>query len=1051
MRMRKVNLLVSVLLLFAMVVPSVRAAEESGAEQQSAESTEEANSESEASEASPTESGLSADVFEDLADVPDDVRGKIDALIREGVFNGLSETEFGLNELMNRAQLAKVVALIFSLPIDEALTTSSFSDVSAEFAYAVPYIEALKLAGLTKGSDPEGTLFNPGGEVTRQELAAFLVRGLGLEEEAGQAAPVEDDTVDDWAKAYVALALEKGIMSNLEDGTFGGTVPATREMLAVAAFNARPQEAAKASIVEAKVIGAQLVSVKLNRSVDAAADLEVWSGATSLNRTVEWEDDSMTALITMDKKLTKGKYKVKLVGLEEDAVEKGELEFDASSETLASIEIVAPSTTLPQGKVTLEYKMMNQYGEETTGFHVKVLGAYPNNAVPVLIPGKQALQIDLKQAAKGTPVPVVLMNETAGLSANKLFTVGDKQVVHTIELGELKMKGKDTVLKPGGTAYQTLTLLDQYGFRVTDLETTKRDVMKVVTGEALKTEAQANPFVDYDNDGYPELQLDAVPHLNANKTSTVKLISVASGQTVTQTVNVTVPRLPASIEFAYFDETLVEGDTNKFVEMIVRDANGDKLTADELVNAETTGRLMILSSGPITLGADPAVRTDVTVTPYVNRKVAIQERGTNKGKIRIASIAGFGPASINVYLMTGSEPVRAAFDLYIQPKSTDQRPSSIVVDGGDTSKAVLNLTTTKMKFDILDQYNKDFKDSLPDTKVELKLERISGDAGAVVTTRAVALSDANPTAIKEIKDIADKDIEFVPDRTKTGSYRLTATLVKINPVDQTVLQRLSSATIVADIIDGVNPPLVYDIDVEEDTLYAIGRYTYDRGITTTVTDATYQFNWYNDFGSAIEIRATDMDGRKVVLPSKIITNVMSSNPSAVAANPAMDRIIGLDAGTSKLTVIFNSPTGMHTVSKDITVKYEPLVVNEVKAKKRENKIDSTVINGLFPWDGKLMDQLTIVHNFGEVNSGKSNGVDRFLYYNGLFNGAFVISNLKFAPGTVAGMQDRIYVGPDYKIVYIPASGNPSDNNLIGFTISFVMPNGKTVTCDVEVQ
>ncbi|HZG85881.1 S-layer homology domain-containing protein [Paenibacillus sp.] len=1050
MGFRKLSLLVSVLLMFYMVVPAVQAAEESGAEQQAEGTSEEAISESEDHEES-SSAGLSADSFEDLTDVPEDVRGKIDALIRAGVFNGLTETEFGLHELMNRAQLAKVIALIFSLPIDEALTTSSFSDVTDEFAYAVPYIEALKEAGLTKGSDPEGTLFNPGGEVTRQELAAFLIRGLGLEEEAKATAPVEDETVGDWARTYVALALEKGIMSNLEDGTFGGTVPATREMLAVAAFDARPEEA-KASIVEAEVIGAKLIAVKLNRSVDVEADLEVWSGATSLNRTVEWDDDSKSAVITMDKKLTKGKYKIKLVGLEEDAVEVGEIVFEADNETLASIDIVSPSTTLPQGKVTLEYKMKNQYGEETDGFHVKVMGSYPNNSVPVLTPGKQTLQIDLKNVTKGTPVPVVLMNELSGVSANQVFTVGDPQVVKTIELGELKIKGKDTVLKPGGTAYLTLTLLDQYGFRVRDLETVRRDIMKLVTGEALKSDPQANPFIDYDNDGYPELQLDAVPNLNSNKESTVKLISVASGETVTQTVSVAVPRLPASIEFAYLDETLSDGDTNKYVEMIVKDANGDKLTADEVVNAETTGKLMIISTGPITLGANPAVRTDVTVTPYVNRNVAVQDRGKEKGKIRIASITGFGPASINVYIMTGgSEPVRATFDLHIQPKTTDQRPSSIVVDGGETSIAVLNTTPAKMKFDILDQYNKDFKNALHDIKVEMKLERISGDAGAVVTTRAVALSEDTPTVIKEIKDIADRDIEFVPDRTKTGSYRLTATLVKINPEDQTVVQRLSSASIVADVIDGVNPPLVYEFDVEEDTLYAIGKYTYDRGITTTVTDATYQFSWYNDFGASIEIRAKDVDGRKVVLPSKMITNVLSSNPSAVAVNGALDRIIGLDAGTSKLTVLFNSPNGSHMLSKDVTVKYDPLEVGELKAKKQDNKVDSAVLNGLYPWDAKVMDQITIVHNFGEVNSGKSNGVDRFLYYNRLFNGVFVINNLKFAPGTAAGTQDRIYVGPDYKIVYVPTSGNPSDNNLIGFTISFVLPNGKTVTTDVEVQ
>ncbi|WP_233530950.1 S-layer homology domain-containing protein [Paenibacillus alkalitolerans] len=1052
---RKICLLISLLLLLNMFNPAAHAAEDgsgeqSSQEQQSEEQQSDEQSDEQSSEEQPqSESGLTADNFGDLKELSEDIKEKIDALIRGGVFNGISENNFGLNELMNRAQLAKVVAIIFSLPVDEALTTSSFSDVAAGFEYAVPYIEALKEAGLTKGNDPEGKLYNPGGKVTHQELAAFLIRGLGLEEEAENATPVEDDTVDDWAKAYVALALEKEIMANQEDGTFGGKVHATREMLAIAAYDTKAlfQKPEKASIIEAKATGAKQVSVKLDRDVDIVkADLEVWSGGKSLNKTVEWNSDFMSATITMDKNLVKGKYSVKLIGLEEDAVEKGELEFEADNEKLASIEIVAPSDTLPQGKVTIEYKMKNQYGEETDQFTTRIMGSYFDAPAPVFVPGKQAFKLDLTQVPKGAPITAVLLNQAYSVTASKSFTVGDPQMVASIELGELKFKGSETILKPGGTAYLQFSAFDQYGYRISDTKILDDGLIKLVIGHGLNDKPQ---LVDYDNDGYPELQLEASRDVESGTEATVKLIAPASGRSVEKTVNIVVPRLPASVEFEYFDESLVEGDDDKYVGIIVKDDKGDILTPAEVAAAETTRKIMVTSTGPIVLAAKPETRIDYSSGSNVTRKVAIQETGKNKGKIRIAEIKGSGHASIIVYLMTNNQ--QATFDMHIMPEATDQRPSSIVVDGGDTSKAVLNATKTKMKFDVLDQYNKDFKNSLADIKVELKLERISGDAGAVSTSRAVTLSDANPTAIKEIKDIADKDIEFIPDSTKTGSYRLTASLVKINTADNTVEHRLSSASIVADVIDGVNPPLVYEVDVEEDNLYAIGRYTYDRGITSTVTDATYQFSWYGDFGAEIEVRATDQFGRKVVLPDNMITNMMVSNSSVLAFNDDMNKIIGLDAGTAKLTVVFNTPTGMQTQSKDITIKYDPIEVSELKAKKTDNKVDSKALNGMYPWNGKLMDQLTVVHNFGQVNSGKSNGVDRFLYYNSLFNGAFVINNLKYAPGTTAGMQDRIYVGADFKIVYTPASGDPSNNNLLGFTITFMTPNGESISCDVEVQ
>lgn len=183
-----------------------------------------------------------SDDFKDLQNMPQEVKAKFDALLRDGVFNGVSDDSFGADEYMNRAQFAKVAAIIFSLPINKALTTSSFADVSADDpanGYALPYIEALKTAGLTNGIDAEGKLYNPGGTVTRQELAAFLVRGLKWEDAAKRAVPIADSTVDGWAKGYVTLAIAKNLMAVQADGSFGGKSLATRSMLALASYEAR--------------------------------------------------------------------------------------------------------------------------------------------------------------------------------------------------------------------------------------------------------------------------------------------------------------------------------------------------------------------------------------------------------------------------------------------------------------------------------------------------------------------------------------------------------------------------------------------------------------------------------------------------------------------------------------------------------------------------------------------------------------------------------------------------------------------------------------------
>ena len=141
---------------------------------------------------------------------------------------------------MNRAQFAKVAALIFNLKVDADVKTSSFKDVKADDAangYALPYIEAVKKAGITEGYG-EGT-FNPAGTVTKEQLATFLVRGLGMNEDAKKTPGVNDATVSDWAKGYVALALEKKLLANGADGKFGGASNATRDLLVTGAYEAK--------------------------------------------------------------------------------------------------------------------------------------------------------------------------------------------------------------------------------------------------------------------------------------------------------------------------------------------------------------------------------------------------------------------------------------------------------------------------------------------------------------------------------------------------------------------------------------------------------------------------------------------------------------------------------------------------------------------------------------------------------------------------------------------------------------------------------------------
>ncbi len=163
---------------------------------------------------------------------------------------------------MNRAQYAKVAAKIFALNVDANAVPTQFADVKKDDpanGYAVPFIAALAAKGLTDGY-ADGK-YAPALEVTKEQLATFLIRGLGKEADAKTITPVVDSTVSPWATGYVALAIKLGLLSNEASGKFNGTTPATRDLLVLSASAAKaqyvPPVGAKVSVSEVKATGAK--------------------------------------------------------------------------------------------------------------------------------------------------------------------------------------------------------------------------------------------------------------------------------------------------------------------------------------------------------------------------------------------------------------------------------------------------------------------------------------------------------------------------------------------------------------------------------------------------------------------------------------------------------------------------------------------------------------------------------------------------------------------------------------------------------------------------
>ncbi|MFA5383349.1 MAG: S-layer homology domain-containing protein [Eubacteriales bacterium] len=92
-------------------------------------------------------------------------------------------------------------------------------------------IETLALRGLVKGRS--GNCYEPGGEVTRAEFAALMVRALGLQEKVLGEGQFDDVAVSDWYAGSATAAAAQGIIAGFDGRLFKPDNSITREEMAV--------------------------------------------------------------------------------------------------------------------------------------------------------------------------------------------------------------------------------------------------------------------------------------------------------------------------------------------------------------------------------------------------------------------------------------------------------------------------------------------------------------------------------------------------------------------------------------------------------------------------------------------------------------------------------------------------------------------------------------------------------------------------------------------------------------------------------------------------
>jgi N-acetylmuramoyl-L-alanine amidase len=167
----------------------------------------------------------------------------VSTLANKLVVEGVSDTQFEPERSITRAEFAALIVRSIGLNRDSTTSANgSFNDVSSTAWYA-PVVAAAAKAGIVEGYE-DGT-FRPNAEITREELAAMVVRAMdytGSKPEVSTARKIEllnrysDSSNIVWGHNELAAAIDTGIIQGITDSTLSPRSDATRAQSATMLF-----------------------------------------------------------------------------------------------------------------------------------------------------------------------------------------------------------------------------------------------------------------------------------------------------------------------------------------------------------------------------------------------------------------------------------------------------------------------------------------------------------------------------------------------------------------------------------------------------------------------------------------------------------------------------------------------------------------------------------------------------------------------------------------------------------------------------------------------
>ncbi|MFC0212922.1 S-layer homology domain-containing protein [Paenibacillus chartarius] len=971
--------------------------------------------------------------FKDLEGKDAALLAKIDALLKAGIFEGDSEDSFGIDKPMTRGQFAKILVNVYGVEVDANVKTSSFADVAADH-WALSFIEAAKKAGYLDGKSD--TSFDPDANVTIGELATGLLKGLKIK---------PSTSGNPWYADAVKQAIEKGVLAADADG---GKV-ASRSDLVTASYGAKEafdnaNQPAKVSVKEVKPIGVKKVQVTLDRDVDTAkATLTLKRGSSEIKTTTKFEDNKRVAVLELtDVKISAGDYTVTLAGLDASEIENATGSFTGENEVVKKIEFTNASDTIAwSSKVRVPFQATNQYGERSSltsgGFSVFATTGSPQ--IKTTSTGDTFVELSTKNGdiAQGqSQVSININDSNYNVQAQKIFKIGNAPYISKIELKEPEYQNGATALnKEGDTAKVTLVEYDQYGCVI---------VKGMDTVNTPSAYISPNPTIFEDiKDSNWEWNSDdmrvAIVKLKKKPEGNAEAILNVYGASTTATTKIKLSAAKVASKVEIEGNTFAEGDTDQYVTINAYDANGDKLSVDDIVQNAKDGRFDNINITGALVGVKGSVGG-------VLKEGYIVKAGEHKGKIHISSVTkGTGFIYINLFNTFGGNSTTASQTFNV---SSPRYASSIKLASDMPSKVVdgVGAIEAKGKVYVYDQNNAQFKKKADYTYSETNGATVSNDVYVTITGKTeafdVAIGDtalSNGQSIKDFSLVNDKDFKIT---LKAGApvaandYVEVKLFVRKLASDGTVKDSsVSSFTKRITVIDPAKETLNYSVEALNNAFAAIDDKTYEGG----------------DFDNAalskqhkeVKLIAKDNGGNKVAIDAvNMIQSVTSSVYTVARAAQLNDvassdnkkwYVLGNKAGTATVSVDFINAKGESgRVSSDITVKTDAVVVDTITADKK-SRDDKTLTEIKAMKAPEVMD-LKVVDNYGIEY--KTTNINKYDLHLGVRYGVSDVQTTDKAAGTVSISPDGTFTLSD---------------NIESFVITATTANGKSATTAVIVK